>query len=348
MKKLLLALIIGGCSLAAWADTLALKQGHPDTYVVKKGDTLWDISGAFLEKPWLWPQIWEINPQVQDPHWIYPGDVLKLVWVTTPTGEKQPRLVVERAPVKVTQEGRLQPRIRSEAIETAIPAIPLEKISVFLSKSRVVDIEVLNQAPYVIAGDNKHIITGAGDKLYARGNFSSDQPVFGIFRPGKIYTDPETGENLGLQATDIGGGRVIDLHKDVATLVINETNEEIRINDRLLTSEEKKVVATFHPKAPSVEVTGQIIDVEGGVSQVGAMSIVAINRGLRDGMDVGDVVAVAQKGEVVRDRVQNQFVQLPDVRAGLMIVFRTFDKMSYGLVVSANRPLSVGDKVINP
>ena len=360
MKKLLLALIIGGCSLISWADTLALKKGHPDTYVVKKGDTLWDISGTFLEKPWQWPQIWDINPQVEDPHWIYPGDVLKLIWVEAPIttspinkaseSEKTPKLVIaERAPVKVTAQGKLEPRVRTDAISAAIPAIPLEKISAFLTKSRVVNsTDVLNNAPYVIAGDNKHIISGAGDKLFARGDFKPEDTVFGIFRPGKTYTDPVTGEFLGLQAKEIGGGRIIDLNKDVATLTINGTNEEIRINDRLLTSEQKKVVATFHPKAPSKEMKGQIIDVEGGVSQVGNMSIVALNLGDRDGLEVGDVLAVLQNGEVVKDRIKNEFVQLPDVRAGLMIVFRSFKKMSYALVVTATRPLKVGDRVTNP
>jgi hypothetical protein len=348
MKRLLLVLILGGWAYALMADTLALKKDHPDTYVVKKGDTLWDISGTFLDNPWQWPEIWKINPQVEDPHWIYPGDVLSLVYVME-NGVKQPRLVVtDRAPVKVSGDGKLEPRVRSAAIEAAIPAIPLEKISAFLTKSRVVGFEELNRAPNVIAGDSKHIIAGAGDKVYARGNFKEDDTVFGIYRAGDTYVDPVTEEVLGLQAIDIGSGRIGSLDADIATLILNETNEEIRINDRLFPSEEKKVVATFNPKAPNKEVSGFIIDVEGGVSQVGSLDIVAINLGERDELEVGDVLAIAQKGEVVKDRVKEELVQLPDVRAGLLIIFRTFEKMSFGLIVSANRPLSVGDKVKNP
>jgi len=353
MKKLLVAFVLGGCSLALLADTLALKKDHPETYVVVKGDTLWDISAKFLEEPWRWPDIWKINPQVQDPHWIYPGDTLALKYVIDENGEKQPRLeVTDRAPVKVTVdgngEGKLSPRIRSEAVTGAIPAIPLEKISAFLTKSRVVTVEEMNAAPYVIAGDSKHILSGAGDILYARGAFKADETVYGVFRPGRTYIDPETKDVLGLQAQDIGGGRVIATKGDIATLNINEVNQEIRINDRLLPSEEKNVVSTFYPKAPNQKVSGQIIDVEGGVNQVGAMSIVAVNLGERNGMEVGDVLAISQKGEVVNDSVKNQLLRLPDVRAGLLIVFRTFPKMAFGLVISSNRPLVVGDKVKNP
>lgn len=348
MKKLLMALVLGGCSLALFADTLALKKDHPERYVVTKGDTLWDISAKFLDEPWRWPEIWKNNPQVADPHWIYPGDTLALTYVGG-----QPQLVVtDRAPVKVTVngagEGKLTPRIRSEAVTGAIPAIPLEKISAFLTKSRIVTADQMNAAPYVLAGDSKHILSGAGDKLYARGDFKDGPNVYGIFRAGRTYIDPVTKEVLGLQAQDIGSGRVADKQGEVATLVINETHQEIRITDRLLPSEEKKVVATFYPKAPTEKVAGFIIDVEGGVNQVGAMSIVAVNLGEREKIEVGDVLAISQAGEVVNDRVKKQIVQLPDVRAGLLIVFRTFEKMSFALVVSANRPLVVGDKVKNP
>jgi nucleoid-associated protein YgaU len=348
MKRLLLVLILGGWACALMADTLALKKDHPDTYVVKKGDTLWDISGAFLDNPWQWPEIWKINPQVEDPHWIYPGDELSLVYVME-NGEKQPRLVVSgRAPIKVLSEGKLEPRIRSAAIEGAIPAIPLEKISAFLTKSRIVTAGELNNAPSVLAGESAKIISGAGDKIYARGKFDAEDNTFGIYRAGVTYKDPVTEEVLGLQAVDIGSGRVIKIDGDIATLIVNKTNEEIRINDRLLESEEKKIVSTFNPKSPKKEVKGVIMNVEGGVSQVGAMDIVAINIGEREELEVGDVLAIYKKGEVVKDRIKDELVRLPDTRAGLMIIFRTFEKMSFGLVVSASHPLVVGDKVRNP
>ena len=350
MKKLLVGLFLSCYACVLLAQAPELKKGHPDTYYVKTGDTLWDISNVFLQDPWMWPEIWHINPQVSNPHLIFPGDKLALVYVSNKDNQEVPKLtVVERAPVKLTPAmGKITPGVRSTAVTSAIPAIPLERINAFLTKSRVVNLGVLNAAPYVLAGDKGHIVSGAGDKIYARGEFAEGEKVFGIYRQGEIYFDPETEEALGVQARDIGDGRVLAFAEDVATLIVNRSNEEIRINDRLLLTEEKTVTATFYPKSPNKDVKGFIIAVEGGVTQVGAMDIVALNQGERDGLAVGDVLAIDQAGEVVKDRVKNELIQLPDVKAGLLIVFRTFDKMAFGLVVTAHSPLRTGDKVRNP
>lgn len=342
MKKLLLGLVMGFYACVAMADALQMKEGHPDHYYVKKGDTLWDISNVFLQNPWYWPEIWHINPQVANPHLIYPGDKLALVMV-----EGGKRLtVVERGAVKFTK--KITAQVRTSPDVDAIPAIPLEKISAFLSKTRVVGINELDAAPYVIAGDNRRILSGAGDKLYARGEFPENEKAFGVYRAGINYTHPESGELLGIEAQHIGATRLLALNEDVGTMAINESNEEIRINDRLLPNEERKVTAVFHPKAPKEDVDGVILKVEGGVNQVGAMDVVAISLGEREGIQDGDILAIMQKGDVVKDRVRNELIQLPDVRAGMLIVFRIFDKMAFGLVVSADRPLKVGDKVGNP
>ena len=342
MKKLLLGLVMGFYACIVMADSLQMKEGHPDHYFVKKGDTLWDISNVFLQNPWYWPEIWHINPQVVNPHLIYPGDKLALVWV-----EGSQRLtVVERAPVKFTK--KLTAKVRTSSDVDAIPAIPLDKIAAFLSKTRVVDINELDSAPYVLAGDNRRILSGAGDKIYARGEFAEDEKAFGVYRAGIKYIDPDAGEVLGREAKYIGGTSLLAMNADVATLAINESNEEIRVNDRLLASEERKVTAVFHPKAPNEEVEGVILKVEGGVNQVGAMDVIAINLGERDGLQDGDILAIRQNGEVVKDKVRNELIQLPDVRAGMLIVFRVFEKMAFGLVVSADRPLKTGDKVANP
>lgn len=365
MKKLLLGLLMGCLTCVVFADKVALKDGHPESYYVKEGDTLWDISNVFLSDPWLWPEIWHVNPQISNPHLIYPGDKLALVEVEESVGGNQNAAagnnaksgkrtvrkltITERAPVKLRPgDGKITPKVRIEAVSAAIPAIPLEKINAFLTKSRVVELDILDDAPYVIAGDSRRILSGAGDKMYARGEFKEDEKIYGIYRAGETYIDPETKETLGLQALDIGSGRIVSQQEDVATLVLNRTNEEVRINDRLLPNEERKVTATFHPKAPKDNIKGRIISVENGVANVGAMDIVAINRGERDGLLEGDVLAISQAGEVVNDYVKKEQVQLPDVRAGILIVFRTFEKMAYGLVVSAERPLKVGDKVHSP
>lgn len=348
MRKLLLGILLVCYGALAVADVVQLKSDHPDTYVVKKGDTLWDISSLFLNDPWLWPDIWHINPQIENPHLIYPGDQLALVQV----GEQTKVTVTERAPVKLQDTGgpvKLLPEIRTSDLEAAIPAIPLERINAFLSKSRLLDSEKqLKSAPYILAGQDKRIISGAGDRIYARGEFKEGVKNYGVYRAGEVYVDPDTKEVLGLQARDIGSVRVADVEKDIATLIVNRSPEEMRIDDRLLESEEQSLVSTFTPKAPKEKIRGTIIGVEGAVRNAGNMSVVVINRGKRENLQAGDVLEIAKAGEIVRDRNKNQNVQLPDHKAGILMVFRVFEKMSLGLILQTDVPVAIGDRVRNP
>ncbi len=321
-------------------DVLTVKADHPETYVVVKGDTLWDISSTFLEDPWLWPELWHYNPQVENPHLIYPGDVLRLIWV-----DGKPRLV--KVTTRRGGDVKLSPQMRVSDLQQAIPSIPLDVIAPFLKDSRVVESGVLERAPYVLAGKEGHIIAGAGGDIYARGQFGDDK-VYGIYRRGQVFTDPDSGEALGIQARDIGVGKRIAMNDDIATLVLNETHEEIRRGDRLLPQEDRHLRARFEPKAPEGDIEGKIIAVEGGVTQVGHMDVIVVNRGEREGLRAGDVMAIYQTGELVRDEIAGEVVRVPDTRAGLMMVFRAFDKVSYGLVLQAEKPLTIGDKVLNP
>ena len=345
MKRLLLGLALSlSFTASALADVLALKEDHPQTYVVKRGDTLWSISSIFLEDPWLWPELWHYNKQLDDPHLIYPGDILYLVWV-----DGKPRLV--KNIVKKTTENRdvkLTPQMRISELTTAIPAISLDVIGPFLSNSRMVDQGLLESSPYVLSGREGHIVTGAGDTLYARGNFTEDEIVYGIYRRAQVFTDPKTGELLVIQARDIGSGKRIGLEGDIATLQINRSNEEIRRGDRLLPQEDRALKSRFEPRAPESQIEGEIIAVEGGVSQVGSMDVVILNRGERDGLKSGDVMAIYQRGQLVRDDVAEELVRVPDVEAGLLMVFRSYDKLAYAVVLSATQALRVGDKVKNP
>jgi hypothetical protein len=341
MKKWFLGLGIALLAQLALADQIALKEGHPDVYYVKKGDTLWDISNVFLNDPWLWPEIWHINQQVKNPHLIYPEDKLTLVMING-----QRKITVGDRPNDGTV--KLSPSVRLSSSNDAIPAIPLEKINAFLTKSRVTSKDLIESSPYVLAGDAKRLLTGPGDRLFARGDFSDDKTVFGVFRPGRAFTDPETNELLGVDAKEVGEGTVIALEDDVATVSINRVHEEIRIGDRLLPSIEKKVTARFLPHAPADGTEGLIISVEGGISQFGPWDIVGINLGQRENMEVGHIFAIDQIGEVVKDPVTEQAIQLPDTRAGLLMVFRTFEKMSFGLVLKADRALHIGDKILAP
>ena len=342
MKNLLIGCLACFLSLTSFAQqNVVLKEGHPEHYFVKKGDTLWDISKKFLQDPWLWPEIWHVNPQVENPHLIFPGDRLNLVYI-----DGKPKLVVVRG--EASRTVKLTPQVRISPIDSAIPAIPLDKINAFLTRSRILETDELEDAPYILAGSGKRIISGAGDEVYARGEFDEDESVYGIYRRGRVFVEPETDEVLGIEAIDIAAGKIVARDGDVATIVLNRSNEEVRVKDRLLPFQERKVTATFYPSSPDNDIEGVIMAVEGGVTQVGTPDIIALNKGERDGLEVGHVLAIYKRGEVVRDQVNNDLVRLPNVRSGLMMVFRTFDKMSYGIVLNANQPLSVEDIVRNP
>lgn len=338
MKKLVFTLFALCLSVSAWADEVRLKSSHPDRYTVVKGDTLWDISNTFLQTPWMWPEIWHVNPQIENPHLIYPGDVIKLIYL-----DGKPRLTLERS-----GNVKLSPKVRAQPIGDAIPSIPLDEINNFLSRSRVVTTAEMEAAPHVLTGAEQHLIVGAGDKLYARGNFDDGAQVYGVYRAGQRFIDPNTNELLGLQALDIGTVKMLTEKGDLGTFDVTRTTEEIRIADRLLPHEERAVDSMFYPSLPEEGLEGVIMAVEGGVTQVGPLSVVALNRGEREGVEVGNVMAIYKDGGVIRDRVKGDLVRLPDEKAGLLMVLRTFEKMSFALVLEASRPLAVNDKVQRP
>ncbi|SDW78247.1 LysM peptidoglycan-binding domain-containing protein [Marinobacter mobilis] len=339
MRKLLYALAASLLLLTSWAQAAGpdLRTDHPERYTVVKGDTLWDISSRFLNNPWYWPEIWHVNPQVANPHLIYPGDLLALVYID--------------GQARVTKVGsndvvRLSPSIRSEPIDSPIPAIPLDVIGSFLSDTRIVSVEELEGAPYVLEGEGGRIITGAGDRIYARGEKPAEH--VGVFRRSKSFVDPDTGEFLGLEARAIARGAVSAENGEVLTVELTNSNEEVRIADRLLVSEDRRINTTFIPSSPDGDINGEMISVEGGVNNIGQYNVVAINRGEREGLEAGNVLAVYKAGNVVRDPVTNETIKLPDERAGLLMVFQTYEKMSYGVVLQALRPLALGDRVQNP
>ncbi|WIO74276.1 LysM peptidoglycan-binding domain-containing protein [Porticoccaceae bacterium LTM1] len=337
MKKAITGGIFALLAFAALAADAPFND-VPDRYTVKKGDTLWDISEHFLKTPWLWPEIWHVNPQVRNPHLIYPGDIIKLVYI-----DGKPRLTVERS-----RDVKLSPEIREMPHAEAISALPRDVIDHFLTRNRVVDEGVLEAAPYVVAGAEQHILTGAGQDFYARGDIDENVPVYGVYRKGDPYVDPATGEVLGIRAKDIGTGKLKALNDDITTFGTTRSVEEIRLEDRLLPFEERKLESIFYPSAPEQDIDGLIMGVEDGLTQVGHLDVVALNKGGRDGIEDGNILAIYKKGETVRDRVAGDLVTLPPERAGLVMVFRTFEKMSYGLVMSADRPLKVMDLVRNP
>ena len=340
LVAVLLLAALSPLAARAQDDAASIRDGAPEVYVVKKGDTLWGIADMFLEEPWLWPEVWDVNPQIDNPHLIFPGDSIYLSYV-----DGRPRLSLTRG-----RDVKLVPNMRVTPLDLAIPVIPLDQIGAFLLRHRILDADQINNSAWIVAGAQDHLITANGDTIFGRGNFPEGERAYGIYRGGDIYRDPLTLEILGYQAQDIGNAQATSsLEEEIVELQITRVTEEVRIADRLLPLEERILDSTFQPRAPSVEIeNGFMIAVDGGVSQIGTTDIVVLNKGARDGLEVGHVLAIYQAGPVVFDEVARNNVQLPDVRAGLAMVFEVAEKASYALVLKANRPLKVMDKVKNP
>lgn len=333
---LLLALLFSGWTQAA----MELNEDVPETYVVKKGDTLWGISGMYLKEPWLWPELWDANPQIDNPHLIYPGDELYLVWV-----DGKPRLRLNRG-----RDVKLTPNMRVSPLDLAIPVIPMDQIGPWLVNNRVMDAKEINNSAYIVAGDERRLISGPGNRIFGRGPFPDGERAYGIYQIGQNYVDPATQEPLGHQVRDVGSAKLLSSNRDdVTELEITRVTEEVGDGDRLLPQAERVLDASFHPRAPQQEIVGGVmIAVEGGLTQIGNMSIVVINKGKRDGLENGNVLAVYQAGSLVFDNIAQSNVRLPDTRAGLAMVFEAYEKVSYAIILRATRPLQTFDLVKNP
>ena len=285
IKLFSVCLLLTSMLFSGWLySAVELNDEAPETYIVKKGDTLWRISGMFLAEPWLWPELWDVNPQIDNPHLIYPGDELYLVWV-----DGQPKLRMKRG-----RNVKLTPNMRVTDLDLAIPVIPLDEIGAFLRRHRILGPDELNSSAYVVAGAQGHLISAPGDRVFGRGPFPDGERAFGIFRPGDIYRDPITNEVLGYQGKDIGNAQLLSSNQDeIVELEITRVAEEVRVSDRLIPNEDKILDATFHPRAPVEEIVdGFMIAVDGGVSQIGSLDIVVLNRGEREGLEIGHVLAI--------------------------------------------------------
>lgn len=333
-----------------------LKEGHPDEYTVKEGDTLWGIADMFLVDPWLWPEIWHVNPEIENPHLIYPGDEILLRYVGG-----DPKLTLRRGeagrtykmkPDQKVRTGdryeKVEPSVRIEPLTSAIPAIPLDAIASLMNSGRIVDEGYLDGAPYIIGGRTDRLVFGAGDRIYARGSWDQDTSTYGVYREGNTYIDPDTGELLGYEALEVGTARAVDRDGDIVTFRLTGVNRDIRLGDYLLPTEERRVDSTFYPSAPEDQIDGLIMTVLGGVTQVGRNDVVVINRGENVGLEPGHVLAIDKRGATVKDRMTNEYVELPSERAGLLMVFRTFERLAYALVLRASEPLRIDDTVTNP
>lgn len=340
MRKYLFALLLLASGLVH-AD-VQLKENHPTEYTVVKGDTLWDISGKFLQQPWRWKEVWHSNPQIQNPDLIYPGDTLFLSYVNG-----QPRISVKRGASRGTI--KLSPRTRVTPVAEAVPAIPLQAISSFLLNNRIINnASEFTKAPHVVGSGMERVVTGAGDRVYIRGKLPDGQKNFSILRQGKVYTDPKTKEVLGIDAENVGRAALVSTDKDISSMDILSTTQEVRLGDRVFVTEDRPITAVFVPKAPERKICGNIIDIPRGVTKIAKLDVVTIDKGSEDGLEDGSVLAVYRVGETVQDRITSDSVKMPDERAGMMMVVKTYKRVSYAMLLNATRDLNVGDKVRNP
>jgi hypothetical protein len=382
----------GGEAPATRVTQADLQADAPDQYTVAKGDTLWGLAGRFLKDPWKWPQIWNMNrDQIKDPHWIYPGDVIRL----DRTGE-YPSLSLGGtggtggvgSDAAISNVVKLDPRVRVEPLQGTIPTIPGTVIGPFLTQPLIIEVGGLDLAPTILSLEERRVIVSEGDTAYADRIGMSDGINWQIFRPGNTFRDPESGEILGYEARYLGDARV-RRYGDVSTataLTITKSREEINRGDRLAPARET-TFPSYMPRSPGKPVRGVIMTVDGGVSEVGQYQLITINRGSREGVEIGHVLATYRRGgiisaggraesvdmggvyrgmdvrpvPVVPDAPMAQPVEakaapdsrsgplrIPDERNGLVIVFRVFERMSYAMVMRSSRPIYVGDIVQTP
>lgn len=345
---------------------IRLRKNRSLKYTVKKGDTLWDISSQFLRDPWYWPEIWHKNRQVQNPHLIYPGDELTLIFVNgqpqIAVNDEEPQKIISPPvlpPVKETiitskptslRQVKLSPRIRTQGIDATVVTIPGDAIRQLLTKPRVVTKEELETAPYILASADNHLIMGQDNTIYIRGELDKDRVRFTVFRPGKELIDTETDELFGYEAVHAGDARITK-YGDPAIGMLTSTTREVLIGDRLLPVDKSKINNLYYPRTPDLEIKGRVISLHDALFGIAKHQIAVINRGSRDSLEVGHLLETQSLGDTVKDSYslrQQGDVRLPDKRSGLMMIFRVFDKVSYGLILESTLVININDVVITP
>lgn len=377
LNKIILVFLLMLGITCALAQEIEINPDHPESYVVVKGDTLWDIAGRFLEEPWRWPDIWEVNPQIENPHLIYPGDVVSLSFdgdtpVLTVDRQSDPAAYSDTddddtggvRQVTAGRDVKLSPAIREYQRGEAIPAIPIDAIRHFLSRPLVVDEGELENLPYIVR-DKEGLIAGRNDKVFVRG-ITGEAASFSIYRKGNAYRSK--GRILGYEALHVADAVLVE-EGDPATIQITRSEREVMVGDRVIPQSEKDISSDFIPRSPDNNVEGSIISAFDVVSEIGQYKIVVMDRGSTHGLEVGNVLGIYQSGEIIQDKIINQKVgglnnsalmkylgqfknedenvQLPDEFAGVVMVFRTFNQLSYGLVMEAYGPVHMQDTVRN-
>jgi LysM repeat protein len=374
-----LAMSFGAAAQETPSRTIATGSGipltadAPDRYTVKKGDTLWDIAKVFLRDPWYWPEIWYVNPQVKNPHLIYPGDTLALVSLNgkpqVSVAQRGPEGAAADAAAAATDtaaEGagptrsgnatRLSPQVRSEPITAAVTAVSYNSIAAFIGKPEFLSKTQVDSGPYIVGIRDRHLAGGTDHDIYASGLNSAETGMrYNIYHVDSPVRDPETNKVMGYRTLFVGTGTVTAPGK-TAKLRIDTTRREALRGDKLY-PEEISIPLDFIPHPVAENLRGSIMAVQ-GVYIAGKGNIVAINRGTKQGLEPGHVFAINQKGETVTDKFQHgdsgsywsmgKKVKLPDERIGLVMIFKANEQMSYGLIMQATNTVRVGDIVVAP
>ncbi len=327
---------------------LPVKKSAPVRYVVKKGDTLWSIAGHFFSNPWLWPEVWYENHYIDNPHLIYPGDVITL---------SGGALTISRGGTVVRSTmpfHQLKPSIQRTSLAEAIPTIPYDEISDLLSKPRVMTAEQYAQAPYVLRTVDGQLLAFAPSKVYVRGKKlkgAGDGATYAVVREEKPLYDAHTHDLLGYEVIYLGRGNLV-AGGDPATFKLTASTQEIQPGNRLVPVDTGTVPAQFPLLTPHSQVQGQIIDVIGGLGEVGQYQVVVLDRGASNGLKMGDVLRAERTGSRINDRYaqgsMSHQIKLPNEDIGQLVVFRVFKRVSFALVMHATHPVSIGDTVTAP
>lgn len=332
----------------------ALKASAPNIYVVKKGDTLWDISKRFLKNPVRWPEIWASNKHVKNPHWIFPGDRLLMCdYQGRPIIGKDEGDGCDGIISRYLGSTSLQPQIRVESLNNTIPVIPLEHIKQWLERYTMMAPDSVQGTPYILGTADQRVLAGKGQKVYVRGNGLVVGQRYAVYREAEpyVFTDANGKKyTAALELQQVASGIAVRSEGEVTTLELTDSyNAEVRRGDRVLAEYDPMLPTLFYPtNAESIVPGGQIVRVLGSIGTAARHSVVTLDRGTAHGVQTGHVFSVNQKGEVVTDPKTKERVQLPGERIGQVMVFKAFDQLSYAYVLDSELPIKVGAGIRPP
>jgi hypothetical protein len=357
---LLVPMLFAPATLTLAAE-VTVRTDSPERYTVVEGDTLWDISARFLEEPWLWPEVWQINPQIANPDLIYPGDVVELAYVD---GVPVLRFAGSAANTPELRTVRLSPTVRRESLLSPVPAISLEQISGFLSGNSVVGADEYENSPYVLGEADGHTLATVGDEIYARGQWVAGVVEYEIVRNGRVLDDPDTGRSLGIEAIKIGTATLTRSNTDRAILTVTTVLQEVRIGDRLIPAQRSELEAGYLPRPPANAIDAAIVSIGDGNGVGGQYDTLVLNVGRSAGIESGHLLTIREPDVRINDAFarpgvwtrlkqaigvdDSDVAVYPGDNVGSVLIYRVFDNASLGLVLSSSQPLRINDRVVTP